>query len=43
MLPFFTDPYPSELIYSVVARYHFYSGNIGLKFVNGKLFMIDCL
>src|SRR5699024_12868877 len=28
MLPFFTDPYPDELIYSAIARYHFYSGNI---------------
>ncbi|HZG10944.1 TnsD family Tn7-like transposition protein [Bacillus sp. BNPI-92] len=31
MLPFFTDPYPDELIYSAVARYHFYSGNIDCK------------
>ncbi|MGP4074023.1 TnsD family transposase [Piscibacillus sp. B03] len=31
MLPFFTDPYPGELIYSSIARYHFYSGNIDLK------------
>ncbi|AWC55096.1 hypothetical protein CG477_022555 (plasmid) [Bacillus cytotoxicus] len=31
MLPFFTDPYPNELIYSAVARYHFYSGNIDCK------------
>lgn len=27
MLDFFTDPYKDELIYSAIARYHFYSGN----------------
>lgn len=27
MLPFFCEPYPDELIYSAVARYHYYSGN----------------
>lgn len=27
MLPFFTDPYPDELIYSAISRFHFYSGN----------------
>ena len=26
-----TDPYPNELIYSAIARYHFYSGNIDYK------------
>ncbi|WP_146550782.1 TnsD family Tn7-like transposition protein [Rummeliibacillus suwonensis] len=31
MLPFFTNPYPNELIYSSIARYHFYSGNIDYK------------
>lgn len=31
MLPFFTNPYPDELIYSAIARYHFYSGNIDCK------------
>lgn len=31
MLPFFTNPYPDELIYSAIARYHFYSGNIDYK------------
>lgn len=31
MLPFFTDPYPDELIYSAIARYNFYSGNIDYK------------
>lgn len=27
MIDFFTDPYKDELIYSAIARYHFYSGN----------------
>ncbi|MFD1850081.1 hypothetical protein [Oceanobacillus bengalensis] len=31
MLPFFTEPYPDELMYSAIARYHFYSGNIDCK------------
>nr|WP_071318437.1 TnsD family Tn7-like transposition protein [Anaerobacillus isosaccharinicus]MBA5583999.1 TniQ family protein [Anaerobacillus isosaccharinicus]QOY37584.1 TnsD family transposase [Anaerobacillus isosaccharinicus] len=31
MLPFFTEPYPDELIYSAIARYHFYSGNLDCK------------
>ena len=31
MLPFFTNPYPDELMYSAIARYHFYSGNIDFK------------
>ncbi len=28
MLTFFTNPYPDELLYSAIARYHFYSGII---------------
>lgn len=31
MLDFFTDPYKDELIYSTIARYHFYSGNIDYR------------
>ncbi|MFT8320045.1 MAG: TnsD family transposase [Bacillus sp. (in: firmicutes)] len=31
MLPFFMNPYPDELIYSAIARYHFYSGNIDFR------------
>ncbi|OSA96709.1 UNVERIFIED_ORG: hypothetical protein B2H93_01695 [Clostridium botulinum] len=31
MLDFFTDPYKDELIYSTIARYHFYSGNVDYK------------
>lgn len=38
MLPFFTDPYPNELIYSAIARYHFYHGNINFKDTLEELF-----
>lgn len=38
MLPFFTEPYPGELIYSAIARYHFYSGNIDYKDTLEELF-----
>ncbi|MBD7913937.1 TniQ family protein [Clostridium sp. Sa3CUN1] len=31
MIDFFTDPYKDELIYSAIARFHFYSGNIDFK------------
>ncbi|MFT9849995.1 TnsD family transposase [Aneurinibacillus sp. REN35] len=31
MLPFFPEPYPDELIYSTIARYHLYSGNLDCK------------
>lgn len=31
MIDFFTDPYKDELIYSTIARYHFYSGNVDYK------------
>ncbi|MGG7162972.1 TnsD family Tn7-like transposition protein [Clostridium ihumii] len=31
MIDFFTDPYKDELIYSAIARYHFYSGNLDFK------------
>lgn len=31
MLDFFTDPYKEELIYSTIARYHFYSGNVDFR------------
>jgi len=41
MLSFFTDPYPDELLYSVFARYHFYSGNIDLKDTLTELFGKD--
>lgn len=38
MLPFFTDPYPDELLYSAIARYHFYSGNLDCKDTLEELF-----
>jgi len=38
MLLFFTNPYPNELIYSAIARYHFYSGNIDCKDTLEELF-----
>ncbi|MBU5488536.1 TnsD family transposase [Clostridium sp. MSJ-8] len=31
MLDFFTAPYKDEFIYSTIARYHFYSGNVDFK------------
>ncbi|OXS75822.1 TnsD family Tn7-like transposition protein [Domibacillus enclensis] len=31
MLSFFPEPYPGELIYSTIARYHLYSGNLDCK------------
>ncbi|MGC4378316.1 TnsD family transposase [Fictibacillus sp. Mic-4] len=38
MLPFFTNPYPDELLYSAIARYHFYSGNLDNKDTLEELF-----
>lgn len=38
MLPFFTDPYPDELIYSAISRYHFYNGNINFVETLEELF-----
>jgi len=31
MLDFFTDPYKDELLYSAIAKYHFYTGNQDYK------------
>ncbi|NFH69612.1 hypothetical protein FDC35_06830 [Clostridium botulinum] len=31
MITFFTDPYDEELISSIFARYHYYSGNIDIR------------
>lgn len=31
MLDFFTDPYDDELLYSALARYHYYSGNVSSR------------
>lgn len=38
MLTFFTDPYKDELMYSAIARYHHYIGNIDLKDTLEELF-----
>lgn len=38
MLPFFTNPYPDELLYSAIARYHFYTGNLDCKDTLEELF-----
>lgn len=38
MLYFFTDPYNDELIYSAIARYHYYTGNIDYKDTLEELF-----
>ncbi|MED1679105.1 TnsD family transposase [Bacillus subtilis] len=38
MLSFFTNPYPDELLYSAIARYHFYSGNLDCKDTLEELF-----
>lgn len=38
MLPFFTNPYPDELLYSAIARYHFYCGNLDFKDTLEELF-----
>lgn len=31
MLTFFPEPYEDEILYSTLARYHYYSGNVGFK------------
>ncbi|URZ04698.1 TnsD family Tn7-like transposition protein [Clostridium felsineum] len=38
MLHFFTDPYKDELIYSAIARYHYYTGNVDFKDTLEELF-----
>lgn len=43
MLPFFTNPYPNELLYSAIARYHFYSGNLDCKDTLEELFGSCCV
>lgn len=35
---FFTDPYKDELIYSAIARYHYYTGNIDCRDTLEELF-----
>ena len=38
MLGFFPTPYPDELLYSIIARYHIRSGNISPKITLQELF-----
>jgi hypothetical protein len=38
VLTFFTDPYPNELLYSAIARYHRYSGNTDMLDTLEELF-----
>lgn len=38
MLPFFPEPYPDELLYSILARYHVRSGNTSPKMTMNELF-----
>ncbi|MBB6715375.1 TnsD family Tn7-like transposition protein [Clostridium gasigenes] len=38
MIHFFTDPYKDELIYSAIARYHYYTGNMDCKDTLEELF-----
>ncbi|WML36201.1 TnsD family transposase [Clostridium sp. OS1-26] len=38
MIHFFTDPYKDELIYSAIARYHYYTGNADCKDTLEELF-----
>lgn len=38
MLGFFPTPYPDELLYSVVARYHLRSGNKSFQKTHEELF-----
>ena len=38
MLGFFPTPYPDELLYSLIARYHLRSGSISPKITLSELF-----
>lgn len=38
MLPFFPSPYPDELLYSVIARYHVWSGNTDFSTTINEIF-----
>jgi hypothetical protein len=39
MLSFFPKPYPDEILYSILARYHIRSGNMSLKLTMQELLM----
>lgn len=41
MLTFFTDPYRDEILYSAIARYHYYVGNIDYKDTLREVFGSD--
>lgn len=43
MLDFFTDPYPNELLFSALSRYHFYSGNRSTKDTNYDLYGVGTI
>jgi|GEM_PF-5943446 len=43
MLDFFTDPYPNELLFSALSRYHFYSGNRSAKDTNYDLYGVGTI
>ena len=38
MIPFFPAPYPDELWYSVICRYHIRSGNPSVKYSIRELY-----
>jgi hypothetical protein len=38
MVPFFPSPYPDETLYSIIARYHMYVGNMSYKHTISDLF-----
>lgn len=41
MLSFFTDPYKDEILYSTIARYHYYYGNVDFKDTLKEIFGSD--
>lgn len=43
MLSFFTDPYPNELLFSALSRYHYYSGNKNYRDTNYDLYGLSLL
>ncbi|MDN9011440.1 TniQ family protein [Brevibacillus laterosporus] len=38
MLGYFPTPYPDELLYSVIARYHTHMGNLSFKSTQEQVF-----
>jgi hypothetical protein len=41
VLSFFTDPYKDEILYSTIARYHYYYGNVDFKDTLTEIFGSD--